>query len=142
MSMNIENCPNYSRQGSHILCKEYKKLGLNYNCVRNRLCMFKESYYKNHSETYIQFGKYKYRKYSEIPKSYLAWCIDNNTMNKKEIEDYIVQLNRERVIREFLHLHLQHNYSIRRTNSLSHTEYLNPDYDYGGDMFDALQGCI
>lgn len=140
--MNLSECPNYNKTEGYIHCNSYEQLGLNCNCMQNRLCPFRESNYRKHPEKYIQFGKYKYKEYKDIPKNYLAWCLMNIKTNKTYIENYIISTYKDDMIQRFVELNATPTRHIRHIQRCYSEQRIPVDLDYGGELFDAMQGCI
>ena len=112
--------------------------------LKNDRCPYRIKYYKTYPEVYIQFGKYKYYKYTELPSDYVAWLLKQDLKDdlKRIIEDSILKGHKE----ELINMYIEKNYVPRRTcsyskNSYKSSSYYNADLDYGGDLFDAMQGC-
>ena len=152
--MDITKCPHYEKTSYH-KCKKYKELGLNCDCLENdvhtgfhdsKLCFFRENYYQLHPELYIQFGKYKYYEYKKIPDSYIAWLLKQNINGtlRKTLEDTIIEKNREYYIQEFISKNYKEHKpktKYKQVTIFDALSRINQDLDYGGDLFDAMQGC-
>lgn len=95
----VNKCPLFD----NFMCKDYKKLGIKKECTQNNRCPYRDSYCSTRPDHFIQFGKYKFKMYELIPKSYLAWCLKQENLKGKEyIEDYILESQRASIIDEFI----------------------------------------
>lgn len=74
---------------------------------RNSKCPYRVKYYREYSETYIQFGKYKYTEYKKITNNYMAWLLkqDLNDWLRCILEDSILRDNKEELIRMYVEKH-------------------------------------
>lgn len=153
--MDITKCPHYEKTSYH-KCKKYKKLGLNCDCLSNdintglhnsKLCFFREEYYKKYPYKYIQFGKYKYYEYKEIPDSYIAWLLKQNIGKdlREIIENMILEKYRKGFIDGFIQDNYKpyksHLYKYASSSTFNKLSKIPMDMDYCGDLFDAMQGC-
>lgn len=112
-------------------------------------CRFKKEELKKrkgYPDKYIQFGKYKYIAYEDIPKSYIAWLLKQENLNKKLKDilfNFIIRNYREEIISNFVNTYYEERkYSCSNSYSNRNSRSYNSDFDYGGDLFDAMQGCV
>ena len=90
----------------------------------------------------IQFGKYKGTKYSELPPSYVAWLLKQDNLKediKDALYDMIIKKYKEDIIANYIKDNFNPNFYRKSSSSCN---YIPPDFDYGGDLFDAMQGCV
>lgn len=95
----------------------------------------------------IQFGKYKGTEYSELPPSYVAWLLKQDNLKediKEALYSMIIKKHKEEIINNYIRDNYNPNFYKRSNSSCSYSSscnYIPPDFDYGGDLFDAMQGC-
>ena len=96
----------------------------------------------------IQFGKYKGTKYSELPPSYVAWLLKQDNLKediKDALYDMITKKYKEDIIANYIKDNFNPNFYRKSSSSYSYSSsgnYIPSDFDYGGDLFDAMQGCV
>lgn len=119
--LDVTKCSNFREKETYSRCTAYEKLSLNCNCFENNRCPYRIKYYKAYPQVYIQFGKYKYYKYTELPSDYVAWLLKQNLKDdlRRIIEDSILKGHKE----ELINMYIEKNYVPRHTNS---------DLDYWG----------
>ena len=103
---------------------------------------------KGKFEKYIQFGKYKYEAYSKLPESYVAWLLKQDNLDtkfKNTLYKMIIQKYENEIINNFINTYYDSNFYCRSYNNSprsSKRSNVPMDFDYGGDLFDAMQGCV
>lgn len=141
--VNSENKPELKCNCKEMFNTPYCTYHSFYNCRFKKEELKKR---KGYPDKYIQFGKYKYMAYTDIPKSYIAWLLKQDNLNK-EIKDilfnYIIRNYKEDIINNFINTYYQkHKYLYSNSYPKQNNKNYNSDFDYGGDLFDAMQGCV